>query len=91
MMRGRLAAVAPPAFFLIVSLLLVPTIQAAVAKPKPKPKPKATARRVGWKRMSRNIQWNWQLDDNGSISRIKVRWNRDRLVQWHSCRSAMDV
>ena len=82
MMRGCLAGGAP-AFFLIVSLLLVPAIQAAVAKPnpKPKPKPKATPKRPTWKRMSRNISWQLQLDDNGSISRVKVRWNRDHSVQ----------
>ena len=89
-MGGRSAAGAP-AFFLIVSVLLVPAIQAAVAKPKLKPKPKATARRVGWKRMSPNISWQWQLDDNGSISKVKVRWNRDCLVHERSSWSALSM
>lgn len=87
-MKDHRLAASAPAFCLIVLLLIVPSIQAAVAKPKPKPKPKAAPRRLTWKRLARNVQWQWQLDDNGSISKVRVRWNLDRLVHRHSCCSA---
>lgn len=48
---------------LLVAHLVVPIAKAAVPKAKPK---------VTWKKLSRNVQWQWQLDDNGVISKIKV-------------------